>query len=386
MFDLNKSQQQIQTAARKFALGEFDQAPGFEEHRKFPEKIWKKAASLGFLGIQFSERYSGGDLGLLEASLVAESFCRVDSSMGIALTQAGIGSEMIFRFGQGPLKEKILPQICEGHRTCAIAFSENHHGLDVSAITTHADFREDHIVINGNKTHVADRGTPGGYLVLCRTGRKEGKEENTDPSKNLSLIWVDGDQKGLSRSDADLKFATNMVKSVELTLDNVTVPAANLVGKQGDGLHLLEHFYDEIKIVIAAQALGIAQGAFDLALGYIKQRQQFNRKLCVFQITRHKIAQMLTKIEQARLITYKAAHLFDQGKKDAGLISMAKMAACRAAVAVSDEAIQLFGGYGYMKESRVEQFFRDAKMTELLFGNPMAQQDIICDALMGKVK
>jgi alkylation response protein AidB-like acyl-CoA dehydrogenase len=383
MFDLNRSQQQIQTAARKFARGEFDPGLEFEENRKFPEKIWKKAASLGFLGIQFSENYSGGDLGLLEASLVAESFCRVDSSMGIALTQAGIGSEMIFRFGQDTLKEKILPQICEGHLTSAIAFSENFHGMDVSAINTRADFTKNRIVINGNKTHVADRGTQGGYLVLCQTGQGEGDK---DPSKTLSLVWVEGDQQGLSVVDAGLKFATNMVKSVDLTLDNVTVPAANLVGKQGDGLGLLEHFYDEIKIVTAAQALGIAQGALDLALGYIKQRQQFNRKLCVFQITRHKIAQMVTKIEQARLITYKAAHLFDQGKKDTGLISMAKMAACRSAVEVSDEAIQLFGGYGYMKESRVEQFFRDAKMTELSFGSPMEQRDIISDSLIGRVK
>lgn len=385
MFDLNRSQQQIQTAARQFARGEFDQAPGFEKNRKFPEKIWKKAAELGFLGIQFSESYSGGELGLMEASLIAESFCRVDSSMGIALTQAGIGSEIIFRSGDDALKEKILPRICEGQQTCAIAFSENYQGLDVASLDTRAEITGDKIVINGRKTHVAERGTQGGYLVLCRTGQENG-EKAADPSNDLSLVWIDRDQKGLSRSDAGLKFATNMVKSVELTLDHVTVPSANLVGKQGTGLGLLKDFYNEIKIVTAAQAVGIAQGALDLALGYIKQREQFNRKLCVFQITRHKIARMVTKIEQARLITYRAAYLFDQGKKDFGLISMAKMAACRAAVAVSDEAIQLFGGYGYMKESRVEQFYRDAKMTELLFGNPMTQQEIICDALMGKVK
>ncbi len=136
----------------------------------------------------------------------------------------------------------------------------------------------------------------------------------------------------------------------------------------------------------AAQSLGIAQGAFDRSLGYIKQREQFNRKLAVFQITKHKIAQMATKVELARLITYKAAYLFDKGRVDPLLISMAKMTTTRTAVEVADEAIQLFGGYGYMKESEVERFFRDAKMTELGFGNPAVQKDIIGDAAIGRIR
>lgn len=383
MFELDRSQKEIQKAARDFARGEFNNIVTleFEENREFPEKIWKKAADLGFIGIQFPEDCCGGDLGILEASLIAEAFCCVDSTMGITLTLAGIGSEAIARFADEKLKENILPKICEGNLLSGIAFSETNHGVDSSSINTRATFNGDTIVINGKKTHVANRGTKGIYLVLCRTGLKE-----ETPSKAYSMVLVEGDKKGIIFTDSGPKFSANMMQSADLTFENVTLPASNLVGKQGKGLAQLDQFFNEIKILTAAQSLGIAQGTLDRSLGYIKQREQFNRKLAVFQITKHKIAQMATKVELARLITYKAAYLFDKGKADPTLISMAKMAASRAAVEVADEAIQLFGGYGYMKESEVERFFRDAKITELNFGNPAAQKDIIGEAVIGKIR
>ncbi len=383
MFELDRSQKEIQKAARDFAKGEFDNnlTLELEANRKFPKKIWEKAAELGFIGIQFSEDYSGGDLGILEASLIAEAFCCVDSTLGIALTLSGIGSELIARFADDKLKEKILPKICEGNMLSGIGFSETNHGLDLSSINTCAEFNGDTIVINGKKTHVANRGTKGAYLLLCRTGQKE-----EVPSKAFSMVWVEGDKKGITLSDSGPKFSTNMMQSADITFENVIVPASNLVGKQGKGQVLLEKFYNEIKILTAAQSIGIAQGALDRSLSYIKQREQFNRKLAVFQITKHKIAQMAEKVELARLITYKAAYLFDKGKAGSCLISMAKMTAARAAVEVADEAIQLFGGYGYMKESEVERFFRDAKMTELSFGSPATQKDIIADAIIGRIK
>lgn len=383
MFDLNRSQREIQKAAKDFAKGEFDhhQSLEFEENREFPKSIWKKSADLGFIGIQFPEDNSGGNLGIFEAVLIAESFCCVDSSLGIALTFAGLGSEAISRFADTRLKQKILPQICEGSLLSGIAFSETPHGLDVFAINTSATITGDTLVINGQKTHVANRGTSGAYLVLCRTGRKE-----ETPSTALSMVWVEGDRKGVSFTDAGPKFSTNMMKSAQINFKNVSIPASNLVGKIGSGSIQLDAFHNEIKIIAAAQALGIAQGALDRSLAYIKQRAQFNKKIAVFQITRHKIAQMAAKIELARLVTYRAAHEFDTGRIDAALISMAKMTASRTAVEVADEAIQLFGGYGYMKESEVERSFRDAKSTELIFGGPAAQKDIISDSIIGKGK
>jgi len=383
MFELSRSQKEIQKAARAFAKGEFDNnvTLELEQSRQFPKKIWKKAADLGFIGIQYPERFSGMDLGIFEAGLIAESFCSIDSTLGLVLSLAGLGSEAINRFSDDALKEKILPKVCKGDLVCGIAFLENLHGLDLSSINTEAVIKDDTIVINGKKRHVADRGAAGAYLVLCRT-----RSDEEPLSKSFSMIWVDGAQDGVSFKDSGPKFAANMMKSCEMLLENVAVPLSNLVGQKDKGFFQLEKFNNELKIITAAQAVGIAQGALDRAVGYIRQREQFNRKLAVFQITRHKIAQMATKIELARLVTYKAARLFDNDKSDTALISMAKMTAVRAAVEVADEAIQLFGGYGYMKESEVERFFRDAKMTELSFGNPTTQMELIADTIIGKVK
>jgi alkylation response protein AidB-like acyl-CoA dehydrogenase len=386
MTGLTRSQKEIQKAARDFAKGEFDHnlTLELEQSCQFPQKIWRKAGDLGFIGIQYPESVSGGDLGVFEAGLIAETFCRIDSTLGIALSLSGLGSEAVHRFADTTLKQKLLPDICEGKRLSGIAFSENPHGVDLSSIDTEAIFKDDTIVINGKKTHVAARGAQGGYLVLCRT-RFDGFGE-APVSKSLSMVWVEGNQDGVTFIDSGQKFAVNMMKSCDMIFNDVVVPSSNLVGKKDKGFSQLEIFNNEIKIITAAQAVGIAQGALDRAIGYIKQREQFNRKLAVFQITRHKIAQMVTKIELARLITYKAAHLFDKGKSDTALNAMAKMTAARAAVEIADDAIQLFGGYGYMKESEVERFFRDAKMTELVYGNPAAQMELIADTAIGKVK
>lgn len=383
---LTRPQKEIQNAARDFAKGEFDHnlTLELEKSRRFPKKIWEKAGNLGFIGIQYPESVSGGDLGIFEASLIAESFCNNDSTLGIALSLSGLGSEAVHRFADDTLKQKLLPDICEGKRLSGIAFSENPHGLDLSSINTEAVFKDDTIVINGKKTHVASRGAAGGYLVLCKT-RSDGSDE-APLSKSLNMVWVEGDQDGVIFIDSGQKFAVNMMKSCDMIFNDVVVPSSNLVGKKDKGFSQLELFNNEIRIITAAQAVGIAQGALDRAIVYIKRREQFNRKLAVFQITKHKVAQMATKIELARLITYTAAHLFDNGKSDTALIAMAKMTAARAAVEIADEAIQLFGGYGYMKESEVERFFRDAKMTELGFGNPVTQMELIADIVIGKVK
>jgi alkylation response protein AidB-like acyl-CoA dehydrogenase len=164
------------------------------------------------------------------------------------------------------------------------------------------------------------------------------------------------------------------------------VPAANLIGQEGKGFYQVLEFFDESRILIAAQALGTAQGAFDRALAYVKQREQFGRKIAQFQVTQHKLADMATKIEAARLVTYKAAWNFGKGRIDPKLTSMAKMLAARTAVEVCDEAIQLLGGYGYMAEYEVERFYRDAKITELYEGTKEIQKNTIAGALLGKIK
>ncbi|WP_331457574.1 acyl-CoA dehydrogenase family protein [Desulfosarcina ovata] len=221
----------------------------------------------------------------------------------------------------------------------------------------------------------------GFYSVLCQTD-----PEASPGYRGMSLILVEADRTGVSTTDVGAKMGIRMMHTAEVTFKDVRVPSSNLIGKENKGFYQVLEFFDESRILIAAQALGTAQGAFDRALAYIKSREQFGRKIAQFQVNQHKLADMATKIEMARLMTYKAAWNFDQGRIDPKLTSMAKMAAARAAVEVCDEAIQLLGGYGYMQEYEVERFARDAKITELYEGTREIQKNTIASALLGKLK
>ena len=382
-FELTKSQKEIQKAAREFAKGEFDKdlALELEKNHAYPEKIWKKAADLGFIGLHFDEKYSGQELGVLENILVAEEFCRKDSTIGACLILSSFASECLLRFADESLKEKWLPKVAEGEVLSAGAFTEPDHGSDITSMNTTAVLDGDEWVINGGKTFITNGGMAAFYTVLCQTD-----PEAKPPYRGLSMILVEADRPGVSATDVGSKMGIRMMATAEVVFKDVRVPASNLVGKENKGFYQVLEFFDESRILIAAQALGTAQGAYDRAVDYIKQRQQFGRRIADFQISQHKIADMATKIELARLITYKAAWNFDQGRIDPKLTSMAKMFAARTAVEVADEAIQLLGGYGYMTEYEVERFYRDAKITELYEGTKEIQKNTIAGALLGKIK
>jgi alkylation response protein AidB-like acyl-CoA dehydrogenase len=237
----------------------------------------------------------------------------------------------------------------------------------------------DEYVINGVKTFITN-GTIGNFvLVLCQS------DPDVKPTyRGQSVILVEQGTPGFTANDVGEKMGIKMTSTAELSFNNVKVPASNLVGKENRGFYQVLEFFDESRIEIAAQALGIAEGAFDRALAYTKQRSQFGKKLAEFQVTQHKLADMATKIETARLIIYRAAWNFDQGTIDPKLTSMAKMYAGRIAVEVADEAIQLHGGYGYMLEYEVERFYRDAKIMEIYEGTREIQKNTIASALLGK--
>jgi len=200
--------------------------------------------------------------------------------------------------------------------------------------------------------------------------------------RGISMILVEAERPGLTTADVGEKMGIHMMATAEVNYKDVRVPASNLIGQEGRGFYQVLEFFDESRILVAAQALGIAQGAFDRALAYVKERQQFGRRIAEFQATQHKLADMATKIELARLMTYKAAWNFDQGRIDPKLTSMAKMYAARTAVEVADEAIQLLGGYGYMTEYEVERFYRDAKITEIYEGTTEIQHLVIAGQLL----
>ncbi|MGD9077774.1 MAG: acyl-CoA dehydrogenase family protein [Desulfobacterales bacterium] len=382
-FELTKSQKEIQKAAREFAKGEFDRELALEMDKKheFPTKIWKKACDLGFVGVHFPEAYSGQDLGVLENVIIADEFCARDSSIGSAVMLSAFASECVLRFGSDELRQKFLPPIAEGQMLSASAFSEPGHGSDITSLDTAAVRDGNEWVINGTKTFITNGGMAGFYSVLCKT------DTDCQPSyRGSSLILVEADRDGVNVSDVGEKLGIHMVATAELNLKNVQVPASNLIGEEGKGFDQVLEFFDESRILIAAQALGTAQGAYNRALAYVKEREQFGRKIAQFQVTQHKLADMATKIELARLLTYKAAWNFDQGRIDPRLTAMAKLYAARTAVEVADEAIQLLGGYGYMTEYEVERFYRDAKIMELIEGSRQVQKNTIAEAIFGNLR
>ena len=237
----------------------------------------------------------------------------------------------------------------------------------------------DEWVINGVKTFITNAGIADYYIVICQTDVEAGH-------KGQSMIMVDKDTPGLETADVGQKMGIRMCPTGEVSLKNVRVPVGNLLGKEGKGFYQILEFFDESRIETAAQGLGIAQGAFDRAVAYTKSREQFGRKIATFQVNQHKIADMATKIELARLITYKAAWNFDQGRIDPKLTSMAKFYAARISCEVADEAIQLLGGYGYMTDFEVERFYRDARITEIYEGTKEIQKNTIAGAVIGKLK
>jgi len=382
-FELGKEQKDLVKAARDFAKGEFDMelARELDTNHQYPEKIWKKAAELGFIGLHFPEEYGGQGYGVTENILVAEEFCKWDSGIGACLILAGFASECVLRFGSEAQKKAWLPKVAGGKCLSAGCFTEPGHGSDITRMETTAVKDGDSWVLNGCKTFITNGGKAGFFTVLCQT------DPCADPSyRGISMILVPRETEGVTTASVGHKMGIRMMDTAEVSFCNVRAPLDSLVGKEGKGFYQVLEFFDESRILIAAQALGTAQGALDRALKYVKEREQFGKKLAQFQITQHKLADMATKVELARLMTYKAAWNYDQGRIDPKLTSMAKMYAARTAVEVADEAIQLLGGYGYMTEYDVERFYRDAKITEIYEGTKEIQKNTIASAVLGKLK
>lgn len=380
-FKLGREQEAIQKAARDFAKGEFDKEVALEHERghRFPTEIWKKACSLGFIGLHFPEQYGGQDYGILENALVVEEFCRQDSGLGIALTLSDFASEIILRFGTEEQKQRYLVPVTRGEALSSGGFTEPDHGSDITLMNTTAVKEGGEYVINGVKTFITNGTISDFVVVLCQTD-----DQAVPTYRGQSVILVERSAPGFTSADVGEKMGIRMTSTGELSFNNVRVPASNLVGQENRGFYQVLEFFDESRVEIAAQALGVAQGAFDRALAYTKERSQFGKKLSEFQVTQHKLADMATKIETARLIVHKAAWNYDQGVIDPKLTSMAKMYAGKIAVEVADEAIQLHGGYGYMLEYEVERFYRDAKIMEIYEGTREIQKNTIAGALLGK--
>lgn len=383
-FGLDKSQKEIQKAAIEFGKGEMDKelCLELEKKKEFPKEIFAKAGDLGFIGMHFPEKYSGQDMGLLDDVLVIETLCRKDSTIGGALALSNYGAECVAKYAADDLKEKYLPQVLEGKMLSSAAIFEPGHNTDMATLDTKAAKEGEDWVINGEKAYVINGADAGFYVVLCQT------DDNAQAGKGLSMFLVDAGSAGISAESVDYKLGLRNTSTAHVKFENVKVPGANLMGKEGDGYKQAQEFLDVSRIIMAAMATGTAQGALDRTLEYAKEREQFGRKIAQFEISQHIIADVATAVEQARMLTYLAAWSYDngKGKADSKLASMAKITATNAAVNAGNYAIQLYGGYGYMVEYEVESFSRDGKLLQVIEGSEGSQKSAIAAEVIGKIK
>ncbi|MCP4162168.1 MAG: acyl-CoA/acyl-ACP dehydrogenase [Deltaproteobacteria bacterium] len=383
MFELNKMQKEIRKSVRAFAKGEFEKEQCMEMDKfcKFPESQKNKAADTGYLGVHFPEEFNGGSLGVVENALIAEELCIKDSTTGCAIMLSIMGSEFLLRYGSDSLKKRYLPELSGGKIISSEAFSEQTSDSEFLNINTVAEKTDSGWVLNGKKANVINGDSSDIFFILCKI------EENQDGRDNsLAVFLVDSSRSGIIVDEKKDSLGLRMLNRVDITFNNVTIPLENHIVSIGNDKKELYLYRSEILVQIAAMATGIAKGAYERSLSYIKLREQFGKKIGEFQITRHKIAEMATQIELASLITHKAAQTIDSGKPDYAICAMAKNSATRSAVKVTDEAIQLFGGYGFTSEYEVERYYRDAKVLELLGSSKSFLKDKIADKEIGRIK
>jgi len=381
-FELTEEQMDIKKAVREFCEKEFTPELGLELDRKeeYPKEIYKKAAKLGFTSIRFPSEYGGQGYGILEECLVIEEMCRADPGIGVAVVSGTFGSDLIMEHGTEEQKEKYILPLCRGEVVSALACTEPAHGSDITRMDTTAVKSGDEWLINGSKTFITNVPVANFFNVLCQTDPKV-----TPSYRGESLIIVDKDTHGVDVTQLKDKMGIRPAVTGEISFSDVKVPENNLIGELNKGFYYVMGFFDESRIPIAAQAVGMAQGAFERSFNYAKERQQFGSPIIQFQAIQFKLAEMAMKIEAARLLTYKAAWLADQKKIDPMITSMAKAFASRAAMEVTDEAIQIYGGYGYMGDYHIERFHRSAKITEIYEGTTEIQKLTIMRYLLKRM-
>jgi alkylation response protein AidB-like acyl-CoA dehydrogenase len=378
-FELNSRQKQIRLAAREFAEGELvPMGKDCEAKGEYPREIVKKAAQLGFVGVYIKKEYDGLGLGSLEHGIILEEFWRAEPGLGQIFSQTTFGAQELLLFGSEEQKKKYLPPLVKGDWVMGFAITEPEAGSDAASATTRAEKIEDEYVINGNKVMISNGTEAKFLLVYCLTHPEEASK-----SRRHSILLVETDRSGYKADKIHGKMGLHASDTANVYFNNVRVPKENLVGIEGNGFIQLMKFLDYSRLMIAGDGVGLAQGAMEQAINYVKKRKQFGRTIASFQVTQFKIAEMATLIETARSLTYKACWNVDRGNIDSQLSAMAKWWACQVAVKVVDEALQLHGGYGYLDDYPIERFYRAAKLLEIYEGTKEIQKMAIGRRILG---
>jgi len=377
-FGLTEKQLNLKNSVRTFCEKEFNPDYALELDRKeeFPMELYRKAAKQGFSSLFIPEKYGGGGAGYLAACLAMEEMCRADSSLGLACMIGTFGSDLILLNGTEEQKNRYLPPLCHGDLISAAAFTEPTRGTDITTVDTTAAKHGDEWRINGTKTLITNAPIADFIIVLCQTGSRD------KPRKSQTLFIVDKEAPGVTVTKLSNKMGIRCVATGEVSFKDVKVSDTNMLGELNNGFSHSMKFFTISRTIIAAQAVGTAQGAFEIALKYAKQRKSHGQPIIRFQQIGAKLAQVASEIEAARLLTYKAACSIDQDNVDSMLTSMAKLYSSNVAVKAADAAIQTLGGYGYLGEYRVERFYRDARVTEIYEGTSEIQRLAIIKQLI----
>lgn len=376
-FELTEEHLMIQKAAREFAQNELK--PGVidrDEHQKFPAEQVKKMAELGFLGMMVDPKYGGGGMDTISYVLAMEEISKVDASCSVIMS---VNNSLVCwgleQFGNEEQKQKYLVPLAKGEKIGAFCLSEPEAGSDATSQKTTGIDKGDHYLVNGTKNWITNGNSASIYLVMVQTDVAKGH-------KGINCLIIEKGMPGFQVGPKENKMGIRGSDTHSLMFTDVKVPKANRIGEDGFGFKFAMKTLSGGRIGIASQALGIASGAYELALAYSKERKAFGKEISKHQAIQFKLADMATKIECARLLIYRAAWLKDQHLPLDKESAMAKVYASETAMWVTTEAVQIHGGYGYVKEYHVERLMRDAKITQIYEGTSEVQRIVISRALL----
>ncbi len=377
-FQLTEEQEMTRKMVRDFA--EKEVKPGADErddNEEFSRELFDKMGELGLTGIPWPEEYGGGGCDYLSYVIAVEELSRVDASVGTTLSaHISLAGWPLFKYGTEEQKKKFLEPMALGEKLGAYGLTEDTAGSDAANQRTTAVLDGDSYVLNGSKTFITNAGDAEIYIVFAVTDKEK-------KAKGISAFIVEKDTPGFSFGKKERKMGLRSSPTVELIFEDCRVPKENLLGEEGQGFKVAMSTLDGGRNGIAAQAVGIAQGAMEEAAEYAKNREQFGQPIAKFQAIAFMLADMGTKIEASRLLTYQAAYLENEGLPYGKASAMAKLYAAETAMEVTTNAVQIFGGYGYTREYPVERFMRDAKITQIYEGTSEVQRLVISRYLLG---
>lgn len=378
-FSLTKEQEFVKKTVRAFATAEVEPiAADIDAEHRFPEETVEKMAKYGFMGIPFPTEFGGAGGDHVSYAITVEELSRVCASTGVIVSaHTSLCCWPIFNWGSKEQKEKYLPKLLSGEHLGAFGLTEPNAGTDAAGQQTRAELDGDEWVLNGAKVFITNGGYADVFVVMAMTDKSKGNH-------GITAFIVEKGDPGFSIGKTEDKLGICASSTTELIFQNCRIPKDRLLGGVGKGFKVAMSTLDGGRIGIASQALGIAQGALDVTVDYMKARKQFGRKLTQFQALQFEVADMATRIEAARLLVYKAADMKDRGLPYGKFSAMAKLFAAETAMHVTTKCVQLHGGYGYTKDYPVERMMRDAKITEIYEGTSEVQKIVIAASVIGK--